>query len=377
MSMWQTRVEGLPTELSVIYRSEAGGWQYNHHQGIVWFEGRFFASWSSAQVYEDTSNQLVRFATSTDGRTWSPDAHLAPDHDGPDGPRFQSASGFWQRDGILYGLAGYSVGLYTREEDIDRGHKHVLWEAYRWTGRDWEPAGTLQKDFWPNYGDGVGRLRSGRYLVAGHDLKMNPVVLVGGQGGLDDWHRVALNLPADGRLLIEPSWWEADDGIIHMLIRSHSYQLYYATSSDGGHSWTTPVPSGIPDAIAKVAVGKLSDGRVYLAGNSRPPQPAPGWPEQNVGGAGPGLGGHPGFLPRDPLTLSIAEDGRHFSRTWTLRTGLIPYRYPSSVRNNGFGYGLGYQYPSAIEHDGRLYIIHCVNKEDIAVVSVALGDVRG
>ena len=342
MSLWQVRVEGLPTELAVIYRSEAGGWQYNHHQGITWFNGRFFASWSSARVYEDSSSQLVRYAISEDGRRWSKGAILAPDHDGPDGPGFQSACGFWQRDGTLYGLAGYSLGLYSEEEDIDRSHKHVRLEAYRWTGQDWEPAGALQHDFFANYGDGVGRLRNGLYLIAGHDLRMNPVVLVGGQGGLDDWHRVTVSQPADGRRLIEPSWWEADDGAIHMLIRSNCYQLYYATSSDDGHSCTTPVPSGIPDAIAKVAVGRLSDGRVYLVGNSRPPQPAPGWPERNQSGAGPGPGGHPGFLPRDPLTLSIAEDGLHFSRTWTLRTGLIPYRYSSSVRNNGYGYGFGY-----------------------------------
>ncbi|MBM3734412.1 MAG: hypothetical protein FJW39_01380 [Acidobacteria bacterium] len=51
---------------STVYRAEAGKWQFNLHSYVTHFEGRFWAMWSSGQVDEDSSSQLIRYATSSE-----------------------------------------------------------------------------------------------------------------------------------------------------------------------------------------------------------------------------------------------------------------------------------------------------------------------
>jgi hypothetical protein len=80
-----------------------------------------------------------------------------------------------------------------------------------------------------------------------------------------------------------------------------------------------------------------------------------------------------GHYPRDPLTVSVSSDGGyHFARVYALRCGVQAYRTPQSVVK---GRGGGGQYPSALVHDGRLYVIYSMGKEDIAISQVALADI--
>src|SRR5215813_5954096 len=74
----------VPSRTCSVYRARRGEWQFNLHSYITYFDGKFWAIWSSGRVDEDSSSQLIRYATSPDGHTWSEALILADDPDGPE-----------------------------------------------------------------------------------------------------------------------------------------------------------------------------------------------------------------------------------------------------------------------------------------------------
>src|SRR5580698_8989018 len=56
---------------STVYRAEAGKWQFNLHSYIAWYKGKYWAIWSAGKVDEDSGQQRIHYATSTDGHHWS------------------------------------------------------------------------------------------------------------------------------------------------------------------------------------------------------------------------------------------------------------------------------------------------------------------
>jgi len=75
------------------------------------------------------------------------------------------------------------------------------------------------------------------------------------------------------------------------------------------------------------------------------------------------------FYNRTPLTVSLSPDGYRFNRAFALRCGQQPWRVPTQ---EVLGRGGGWQYPSAIVHDGTLYVLYSMGKEDICISSVPL-----
>src|SRR5580704_17985401 len=71
---------------TVAFRGKEGVSGFNLHSYLAYFDGRFWAAWSSSKVGEDDLNQRVLYATSFDGHLWSEANVLAPDPDGPEGP---------------------------------------------------------------------------------------------------------------------------------------------------------------------------------------------------------------------------------------------------------------------------------------------------
>jgi hypothetical protein len=108
--------------------------------------------------------------------------------------------------------------------------------------------------------------------------------------------------------------------------------LYRAISADDGRTWTTPEKTNFPDATSKISGLRLRDGRYVLVSNPNPKK-------------------------RDPLTLSISEDGLVFTKMLFLVGG----RH--------------IDYPHVIEHDGSLFIAFAGGKQTVEVLKVKLSDV--
>ncbi|OVE78813.1 hypothetical protein BVY01_04345 [bacterium I07] len=121
-------------------------------------------------------------------------------------------------------------------------------------------------------------------------------------------------------------------------------------------AWIPAMPTDIPDCPSLSTTVSLDDGTVLLVGN----QVAPKFdnPDEKK------------RYTRDPLTVSVSSDGYVFERAYALRTGVPEVRVPG-VEGRGSGGG---QYPSAIIHNGTLYVQYSMRKEDIWISVVPLSD---
>ena len=78
------------------------------------------------------------------------------------------------------------------------------------------------------------------------------------------------------------------------------------------------------------------------------------------------------YLPRDPLTLSISNDGYSFNKTFTLRKD-----YPTDFLFTGVsGRTRGFGYPSSIVNKDTLYVLYSVSKEFMEIARVPLSAIE-
>jgi hypothetical protein len=152
--------------------------------------------------------------------------------------------------------------------------------------------------------------------------------------------------PGDNGRVNEPSWYVDPAGVTHMLIRDNARtkRLLHSTSTDDGLTWSEPVETDYPDATSKNFVLRLSDGRYCLINNPNP-------------------------TSRDPLGITVSTDGRLFGNPRALCKDAPMRRFQGRAKPER-----SFQYPHALEHDGYLYVIYSVNKEDIVVSRYKLED---
>ena len=306
---------GDPTKLD----KKAGG--VNQHNYLVHHDGRFWAMWSDGPGIEDRVGQRVKFATSADGLKWSTLQYLTPipPNSGPDSPHYGTRTdkgmrwisrGFWKRDGDLLALASLdeAAGFFGPSLEL---------HAFRLqSDGSWQDAGIVFDDTINNFSP--MKLRTGDWMMSRrmHDYKTSGVhFLVGGVKSLSDWQSYPVLGSAAELKAEEPDWWILPDNTLAAVFRDNrrSGFLYRALSTDDGRTWSTPVKTNFPDATSKISGLRLRDGRYILVSNPNPKK-------------------------RDPLTLSISDDGIVFTKMLYLVGG----RH--------------IDYPHVIEHEGSLYI---------------------
>jgi hypothetical protein len=187
------------------------------------------------------------------------------------------------------------------------------------------------------------RLQTGEWMMSRRDYKTRVSILVGGHTAPDRWTNISIPEPLDGSRLSEPSWWTLPDGRLAACFRddTQSRRLYRSISSDSGRTWSPAVKTDFPDATAKFNVLRLRDGRYLIASNP------------NTTGV------------RNPICLSLSEDGLVFRYMGVLRETPTMYRYGG--KSPGYA---GYHYPQLLEHENSVYVIHSENMEDIKVMRI-------
>lgn len=123
-----------------VYNPQDGELRYNHDASLVWFKGRFIASWNgNTNPWEGREGQKNYWATSDDGETWSEPIAFddVPVFGNPSWQTEWQPNLFAYSDDELWCTWTKSGGfILSRMTDPDQGWSHeVIYENYEHEGR--------------------------------------------------------------------------------------------------------------------------------------------------------------------------------------------------------------------------------------------------
>ena len=310
------------------------------------FKGKLYCMWQSSPKDEDSDDTRVVYSISRDdGNTWSkPMTLAAPSRD------YYCTSGGWQvwGDTLIAFIDTWEKGLSPRGGKTcymtsSDGLKWSKIQPVRMIDGS-EMNGVLEQDPY--------RLPDGRIIGATHfmpGLHVCPV-FTDDPRGISGWQKGQFEAEDIGKTSreIEPSQYLQPDGTIVMLFRDQSSSFYklVSVSKDRGETWTKTTLTSFPDARTKQCAGNLPDGTSFIVSC---PVPA---------------------KRRWPLVLHLSDDGKKFDKAILLRSG-TPGDLPSRSYDGRYK-TLGYSYPKAIVHKGKLYISYSTNKEDVECTIVTI-----
>jgi len=357
----------LPVERQLIWQPETE-WTYSHHASLTSFNGRLYAIWSSGRQHEDDVGQRVMLAVSDDFATWRTcvlfDSLLGQHAEG-----VLTAAGFHTWDDTLVAYAGFYEYDLPMLDNGTRKHQQAahhlntrLLARTSSDGETWSDIHDVGLPIVPNHPPQT--LHSGRLLLSGN--VMYPYT--DNKDGLSDWQQTGISAPDTAHVyddpagfwiqnraagqhegLCEGSFFQTDDGVVHMLLRSREWRLYVTESADDGQTWSKPVPTQFSDNNTKFHFGRLPDGRYYYVGN---PDPEPRG-------------------QRIPLVLILSDDGIHFEQHYILADDPYTRRRAGLHKHGHFGY------PHTAVIDNHLYVIVSRLKEAIEVLRLPLHQFDG
>lgn len=358
-------------EKCLVFEGREGA-GYNHHACVVFFKGKFYAAWSSSPNHEDDCGQRIMMSVSDGFDNWCEAFPVIDSMRGEYSNVVLLAGGLAVFEDTLYLYFGHYE--YAEEDVRENGTLRPLAENDHYhnrtkagfvctkDGKEWTKPQFLEIPAVPNHAPSP--LHSGRLLMPCSILfpysddksgvgEYKFAGIYGDSFGdaapYDDSVSVEMVTKKMGwnvRLICEGSFFQTDDDVIHMMLRSNTEHLWCAESRDDGESWTGPFETEFTDDWAKFHFSRLPDGRFYYVGNCVPGQ------------------------GRNPLMLCISEDGENFDRHFILRNE------PFERKFGGLYKGGVYGYPVSIVHDGYLYVIYSKRKENIEITRVALDELK-
>lgn len=349
----------------IFYATEATG-AYNHHANLAWWGGKFHAVWSNQRHSEDAPGQRALYASSVDGLHWSDPREMIPSIV-PETSwensycAYVGANEFVEWDGRLFG----SAVVFEVVEWHDAPRKKVTQTRTREScvpeirgrGRIYREIGAegpincpfvwKRRNFLPN-------------LTLTTPVRDMKEMAKGFQAPKRDYNlNDAVRQNPHGRIFSEPTVWRLPDGQYAVMFRDdkRSFRKWVSLSKDG-QKWSEPRPTDIPDAPSLSRVIRLSNGLYVLVGNHRPGlSVGPDWRQTRQ---------------REPLMISTSRDGLHFGNTHAVRIGFQQVKVPW-VRG---GHDGGGQYPYVLEHDGFVYVMYSMGKEDIWVTRIPTKEIK-
>jgi hypothetical protein len=315
---------------SVIYKPVAkDDYKFIHGAAIIHHDGVMYANWGSSPLNENGAHETLRGKRSTDGgKTWSGLGVVAPGFEGDD---CHSHGVYLVHKGEVWTFCARFNGAKGNKFPGLKAEAFVLNKQTD----QWESRGIVMDNCWP-YDEPV-LMDNGNYITGGQDKTGLPVVAIS-QG--DDVTKMWETVPIPYDPALKPSYAEttvwAKGKHVTAVIRGGANVAWVATSDDYGQSWSTASKSNLNMPRSKAYFGELSTGQRYLV--------------HNVGN-------------RDTLVVSVSKPGESMlSRSWRIRHGKSdPPHFPGHAK------GKQWSYPYAHEHDGKLYIVYSIGKEEVGL----------
>jgi hypothetical protein len=346
-------IEPVPyARYSTVYRA-TDETRFLHQSGIGFHNGTLFVGWVHGARDEAAPDQVINGRRSFDGgRTWTPLEVIAPYLD--DKERWEYCS--------FISHAGKMWAVTTRTHDAwhFREPKMELF-YFDEAAERWVRHGVVLDNFIAT--DKLRRLANGNFMMAGwfvtkypdtpahyrENTMVNRIAISAG-ADLTRWH--ITGVPHEEGMVF-PFITPIIDGnhITAVFRNSKDTMAMVSVSHDHGETWSAAQLSNLPMTAVKPFAGVLSDGRRYLIACT---------PVE------------PGNHDRDALTIAVGEPGAAtFSRIWKISRGR-----PYALRYEGRGKRPQWSYPKAVEHNGELYVIYTVNKEDAEMAVIPLAALR-
>lgn len=326
---------------------------YNHYACLIFYKGKFFGMWGNHPLGEDAPGQRVLFSISDSWGKWrKPNEIFAA----PGPIKSKSEEGIHLKpdrwvivDDLLYAVTYvHGAGRYPIARSVTEsgtlGEPFLLKDLpkkaslpiYMTQTKVPEPIASKilnwykqndQVSWWADKNEGVNRKGvDGSQLIEAFSYR-----------GKDD-----------GLVLMLRNWGTPSNPV-------HNNRIYVSFKKGDGQ-WGAPYPTDIPDSPTRGQAMRLEDGTILLIGS----QNAPVFDEAL-------------YLDRDPITVSISKDGYIFDRVYVLRTAS-----PKKFRFSGVrGRNPGYAYSSSVVHNGWLYTMYSIGKEDMAITKVPLKEILG
>jgi hypothetical protein len=367
----------IPVEHRILYRGAPGA-AYNHHPQVASLGGRLYATWSNGPTHEDEPGQRMLLATSKDGgETWSEPRVLVDRQPGEHGYGVVTSEGIHAHESTLVAYYGYyDYTLYGRQQKYAPQAKGKNVPGPRWHqgtycgimvsedgGETWRgPVARIER-FVPNlcpaplHATWCGRLvmPGNQWFPYTNDPRGIEGWSISGIPGLpDDYWDDPEGLHYGSRYreaaykCCEGSFYQTDDGALHMMLRTNQPWLAVSESRDGGETWSEPLRTGYSDCRSRFHFGRLPDGRFF--GLTCP-----------VAGSA-----------RTPLVFATSRDGVVFDRHYLL--GDEPAALP---RHPGHHKAGRYGYPACQVLGDTVFVLYTISKEDVALCRFslqALGD---
>ncbi len=319
-----------------VERAKPGGYHYLHEATIAWHRDRFYACWANHPTKETGDHdELIRGSISSDALHWSEPTIWAK------APLVGATSINQPR---LFSHDDKLFAFFTcwREEHIPTTEIFILNDS---TGEwEWQEKSSIPV-FVPFCSP--QRMDNGNWIIGGSSHWNNAAVAISDGDNFTKWEKVIIPRPADLKLLY-PETAIINQG--HRLLACcrppdrQTLTAPVAESRNCGRSWTPLCLSNFPLADSMPFSGRLSTGQNYLLTNSL---------ESEEG--------------RCLLSIAVTgPEGGLFRRIFKLRHQKWPAirLFGGQDKGTAVGKNTEWSYPSAIEHNGSLYIINTRGKED-------------
>lgn len=367
------------------------GASYMHHSQIVHYKGKFYVTFSLGEVNEDDCRQKVMLSVSDDGVHFSrPEVIFSGEEAGnPEAVTAAAPIYLDEETGKLVFTFGYVewdpdyIVNGHRKNNSDYGLCNGRGYLKTFDGASFSPAAEARVGY-------LEKLAEGRYISSGggttvwladnqkgENARMVSIIgLTEGEMTTGDVQlRVAERCAELGApyFLCETQYWYHGDGKVVLFIRPDKYNPQYAydrfkgsaimekaiplstenyyfsaVSLDYGETWDIPRQTEFYCDISLTATGRLPDGRFYYVGNED---------------------GHR-LYRRDPLVLSLSEDGENFTDHYIIAEN------GQGERFRGINKGGAFAYPHVIIVGEYMYISYTIYKEEIAIARIALKDLK-